>query len=157
MERYKMTQQNIVPPVPNIVGLNSTKVEETIEILSVMGNYPDFVRTDAQKHYFNVMFAKIKANGTVLNSADKFALGMLALNMALVDSAMQSIDDEGYDKEVQGDRNMIVKKNPACERLDKAQAQVNFYLKEFGMTPNSRPKELTPTDNSGASDGFDKV
>ena len=146
-----------VPPMPELPEENSVTVFETEEILEKLGNYPDFIRTDLQRQYYNGMYDKIKSNGTVMTGVDSYALGMLSFNLALVDECAWSIDREGLTLEVQGDRNVITKKNPALEVLKDAQSAVRFYLKEFGMTPNSRGKELNPQANNESNDGFDKV
>jgi hypothetical protein len=117
--------------------------------------YPNFIITELQIFYYQSMYDQIKDNGTVIQSVDTYGLGMLAFNMALVDDCNYSIANNGMNMEYQGDRKMVLKRNPALDVLKDAQAAVRFYLKEFKMTPTSRGKVLSAGNNS--DDGFDDV
>jgi len=117
--------------------------------------YPNFIITELQVFYYQSMYDQIKDNGTVMQSVDTYGLGMLAFNMALVDDCNYSIANKGMNMEYQGDRKMVLKRNPALDVLKDAQAAVRFYLKEFKMTPTSRGKILSAGNNT--DDGFDDV
>jgi|TARA_R110000744_G_scaffold331953_1_gene437379 hypothetical protein len=117
--------------------------------------YPNFIITELQVFYYQSMYDQIKDNGTVVTSVDTYGLGMLAFNMALVDDCNYSIANKGMNMEYQGDRKMVLKRNPALDVLKDAQAAVRFYLKEFKMTPTSRGNVLSVSNNS--DDGFDEV
>lgn len=103
---------------------------------------PDFVRSELQLRYYREMYHKIDQNGTPTKSVDVYALGMLAINLALIDECLLEISNDGMSVKHQGDRKEVTKKNPAIDLMDKAQAAVRFYLKEFKMTPSSRGKIL---------------
>jgi hypothetical protein len=121
----------------------------------IRDGYPNFIITELQIFYYQSMYDQIKDNGTVIQSVDTYGLGMLAFNMALVDDCNCSIANNGMNMEYQGDRKMVLKRNPALDVLKDAQAAVRFYLKEFKMTPTSRGKVLSGGNNS--DDGFDDV
>ena len=53
---------------------------------------------------------------------------------------------------VQGDRNVVTKKNPARDALEKIRPQSMRLMKEFNMTPSSR-KSVGSTLPSGTNDG----
>lgn len=121
--------------------------------------FPNFILTDLQIHYYQTMYDQIMKNGTMVENVDTNALGMLALNLALVDECTFSIEEDGMSMEYKGDRKMVLKRNPALDVLKDAQAAVRFYLKEFKMTPGSRGKSLDMGGGkTGASDdGFDDI
>lgn len=125
---------------------------------NIRNSWPEFIVTELQVNYYQQMYDKIEDNGTPIQDTDIYALGMLALNMALVDQCNESIQISGMNMEYRGDRKMVLKRNPALDILKDAQAAVRFYLKEFKMTPNSRGKQLGDGNKPGSqSDGFDKV
>ena len=139
-----------LPPVPEVFK----KEVVTKKIDDMIVHMPDFIRTDLQTMYYHSMYIKIKDSGLVTDARDVYALGMLAVNLALVDEATLDLANKGFHMEVQGDRNKIMKKNPALDVLKDAQSNVRAYLKEFKMTPATRAKQLdTGSPNSG-DDGF---
>lgn len=123
--------------------------------MSIRENYPDFITTTKQISYYQGTYDKLVENEVVLQTQDSFALGLMAVNLALVDIAMADIELNGVNIEVQGDRNRVTKPNPANNVLKDAQTNLRFLLKEFRMSPNSRGKDLVV--NKGVSDGFDDV
>lgn len=140
--------------IPNLV------VDNVIDLSAetIRNNPPEYIRTERQLHYYRTMYDQIKLNGTVIEKVDSAALGMLAVNLALVDSATAAIQNDGFNIEVQGDRNTITKKNPALDVLKDAQTNVKFYLAQFKMTPASRTKQLsTGSGRTDSSDGFEQV
>ena len=58
---------------------------------------------------------------------------------------------------MQGDRNVIMKANPAVATLQKLQVHIKAMFKEFNMTPNSRGKTSQGVESGAADDGFGKV
>ena len=148
-----------LPPLPEKTKENEDKQVDDRILLGGIEVPPKFIRTDLQLQYYRDTLQKIKKNGTVLQNVDADGLGMLALNLAIVDECMADIADKGIHIEVQGDRNVVTKKNPAVDMLDKAQSAIRFYLKEFKMTPNSRGKTLGGGGNPAERDDdeFDKV
>lgn len=120
--------------------------------------WPEFIITELQVNYYQQMYDKIEDNGTPMQNTDTYALGMLALNMALVDECNESIQMLGMNMEYRGDRKMVLKRNPALDILKDAQAAVRFYLKEFKMTPTSRGRQLGDGNKPGnQNDGFNEV
>jgi P27 family predicted phage terminase small subunit len=136
---------------PEVVIVDRTK-------LGVKDGYPNFVRSELQVFYYQAMYEQIVSNSTILKSVDSYGLGMLAINLALIDECNLSIETTGMNNEYQGDRKMVLKRNPALDVLKDAQAAVRFYLKEFNMTPASRSKILSPGGPMGKQDdGFDEI
>jgi len=126
--------------------------------LSVKDGYPNFVRTKKQIDYYQEMYETIVCNGTILKSVDLYGLGILAINLALIDECNLSIFNDGLNMEYKGDRKMISKRNPALDVLKDAQTAVRFYLKEFNMTPASRSRILDPSGPMGKQDdGFEEI
>lgn len=125
---------------------------------TMRNTWPEFIITELQVKYYQQMYGKIEDNGTPIQETDVYALGMLALNMALVDECNESIQMYGMSMEYRGDRKMVLKRNPALDILKDAQAAVRFYLKEFKMTPNSRGRQLGGGTTPGQqNDGFEGV
>lgn len=134
-------------PKPIMVETKKVKVDDMII------HMPAFIKTELQISYYHSMYVKIKDSGLVTDTRDVYALGMLAVNLALVDEATQDLCEKGFHMEVQGDRNKIMKKNPSLDVLKDAQSNVRAYLKEFKMTPATRSKQLD-TGNPDGDDGF---
>lgn len=114
-----------------------THVESPL-IMSIRENPPTFIRTDEQLAYYHQMYDDLAATRTELQYKDRNSLGMLAVNIALFDECMESITEDGWTITYQGDRKEVTKANPAVATLKDAQMAVRHYLKEFGMSPNSR-------------------
>lgn len=141
-----------LPPVPTPI----MPVKDNSKDI-MMFHMPDFLRTKLQKYYYHSMYSKIKDSGLVTDSRDVYALGMLAVNLALVDEATEDLQNNGFHLRVQGDRNMISKKNPALDVLKDAQSNVRAYLREFKMTPATRAKQLDTGNGNSGHDGFDDL
>ena len=160
-----MMELPALPALPRVTEQYAEEYDETEERYArtitdrtkfgIRDAYPNFIITELQVFYYQSMYDQIKDNGTVMQSVDTYGLGMLAFNMALVDDCNYSIANKGMNMEYQGDRKMVLKRNPALDVLKDAQAAVRFYLKEFKMTPTSRGKVLSAGNNS--DDGFDEV
>lgn len=125
--------------------------------LAIREAYPNFITSKLEIFYYQAMYDQIKKNGETMQSVDTYALGMLALNLSLVNECNVSIQEKGMNMEYQGDRKMVLKRNPALDVLKDAQAAVRFYLQQFNMTPKSRGLVLTPGAGLDDDDGFGEV
>ena len=91
-----------------------------------------------------------------LQFQDRHALAELAVMICEMNYLRQSIKDDGAAMKVQGDRNIVTKKNPALDAIEKLRPAILRLMKEFKMTPNSRGKTFGPSGGQ-AEDGFDDV
>ena len=110
----------------------------------IIDSPPPFIKTDNQYNYYNSVYTLLIDNGVPLKSQDKYALGMLAYNLAMIDYCSDSIETDGLMMDKQGDRHIIAKKNPAIEMQKEAQTAVRHYFTQFQMSPNSRGSVLNP-------------
>jgi len=99
---------------------------------------PDFVRTKEQKKYFRDVLNELNSNNIAIKSVDRFSLGTLAINLALIDECMISLTTDGAVMESATDKGITRKANPCLQLLRDAQLAVRAYYKEFQMSPNSR-------------------
>ena len=107
------------------------------------------------ERYWSIL-ADITNNGVVLKYQDRHALGELAVSLCEMDRLRKELKTNGEALEVQGDRHVITKKNPARDALEKLRAPVLRLLKDFQMTPASRGKTYGPTAGD-INDGFHDV
>lgn len=120
-------------------------------------NPPDFLRTDEELNYYHQLHDDLVQNRTALQYKDRHSLGMLAANMAIIDLCNDSLTTDGLTITYQGDRKEITKANPAMGLMDKAQISVRHYLREFGMSPNSRTSSISlPSGSESATGKMDK-
>lgn len=136
---------------PHIINLDAP-VESRI-----LSERPNFIRSDAEIRYYKDCYQRIKENGVNTKTIDTYALGMLALNMALVEESTLSIQSEGFMVGCHTERGLIYRRNPALDVLDKSQTAIKFYLKQFNMTPQARGKEYAAGGNDVIDDAFDQV
>lgn len=115
---------------------------EPREINEIRDLPPSFIRTEDELKYYHELYDILIKNGQAIEERDKFGLGMLAFNYAQVDTLSLELVN-GVHLQVQGDRQIVSKKNPAIDAMEKVQQQIKFWSKEFRMTPNSRGKTLT--------------
>lgn len=122
-------------------------------------NIPQLVRSDEQIYYYNWIVDLLNDNDVPIKLQDAPAIATFALNLALLDECASSISQHGMMMEVQGDRHMISKVNPAVALQKEAQTALRFYYKEFQLSPNSRGSGGThiPNPKAGKDDGFDDV
>lgn len=99
---------------------------------------PLFVRTPEQKKYFKAVLAELNANNIELKTIDTFALGTLAINLALIDESMISLAEDGAIMESATEKGITRKANPCLGLLRDAQLAVRAFYKEFQMSPSSR-------------------
>ena len=126
---------------------------------SVRKNHPKAVRTIEQIEQYRTLYDDITANGTVIQYADRHALGLLACMVCQYDQLSQDLMENGAANEVQGDRAMITKKNPAGDLLLRLAPQIKAMFAEFKMTPASRGKTFGGTGETPKTvdDGFGEI
>ena len=101
-------------------------------------NPPRFIRTHDQIEYYVEVIDLFVDNGIPIRDQDIFAIGTLALNLALLDECSVSISEDGMMMETQGDRNIVTKVNPAVAMQKEAQGALRYYFDRFLMTPSAR-------------------
>lgn len=126
-------------------------------MFDIRSNPPEFIRNNEQLFYYQDIHDKLKHAGVLLKIQDSYSLGMLAINLAILDKCNQNILDDGMQITMQGDRNLITKVNPAVSIAKEAQNLVKHYLKEFQMSPKSRGTNAGFNINPLADDGFDQL
>lgn len=99
---------------------------------------------------YRTLYRDITSNGVELQYNDRHALGELAVTMVECEALRKELYDNGEYLEVQGDRNVVTKKNPARDALEKIRPKLYQLMKEFKMTPASRGTKSTG--GSGGSD-----
>lgn len=125
---------------------------------SIRENPPASVVTYEQKNLFKTLYDDITENGVVLKYHDRHGLGELAVIMCEMNDLRTHLRDNGEWLKVQGDRNVIHKKNPSREALEKIRPTMMRLMKEFQMTPNSRGKQVSGiVENPSQQDGWDQV
>ena len=141
-----------LPPVPMVPRFEPTEDQKIIAAM------PEFVNTERSQYWYKYAYHKIKEHGTPVEKVDTLALGRLACNLMLVEKCEESINTDGIQVAVSGDRGHIVhKKNPALDLLNRAESLVKQYFKEFKMTPQSRGRQLSTGEGSDLDDGFDDI
>lgn len=110
----------------------------------IIDSPPPFVRTPSQLEYYSNVYTLLVDNGVPLKTQDKYAIGMLAYNLAIIDYCSDSIDEDGTMIEMDGDRGKVSKKNPAIEMQKDAQTAVRHYFTQLQMSPSSRGSVLNP-------------
>ncbi len=105
---------------------------------SLKNSIPNFLRTDEQIGYYNEVIDTLVLAQTPIRDQDCYSIGMLALNLALMDDCANSIAEHGMMMQVRGDRAVISKVNPAVALQKEAQTALRFYFDRFQMSPNSR-------------------
>lgn len=105
------------------------------------------------------LYDDVTHNGTTIQFVDRHALGELAVTMCEMNRLREELMEKGESIESQGDRNMVTKKNPARDALQKLYPIMMKLFSEFKMTPNSRGKNFSGKGESGRSsaDGFDQI
>lgn len=111
--------------------------------MNIREDWPDFVRSDEEIHYYQTTYDDLIAAKVQLEYRDRHLLGVLASNLNIMDIANDSLSSDGLVQTHQGDRKEVTKTNPAVAMYDKAVARVIQCLKEFGMSPNSRTSSFS--------------
>lgn len=114
------------------------------------------VSMDEHEQYWSLL-ADMVDNGVTLEYQDRVALGELAVSLCEMNRLRQELKEKGESIEVQGDRNVVTKKNPARDALEKLRPAFLRLLKEFKMTPVSRGGKTYGPTSGNTSDGFEDV
>lgn len=122
----------------------------------IKNNPPKSVVDMDEHNQYWTLLDDITNNGVVLEYQDRHSLGELAVSICEMNRLRHELKDKGESMEVQGDRNVVTKKNPARDALEKLRAPVLRLMKEFKMTPSSRGKTYGPA-GGDKNDGFDEV
>ena len=121
-------------------------------------NPPTSVSTFEHRQTYMTYYDDLTENGVILQYHDRHSLGELAVITCEMNELREELRTTGEYIEVQGDRNMITKKNPARDALEKLRPQQLRLMKEFKMTPNSRGKQVAVPESQGANaDGWADV
>lgn len=121
---------------------------------------PDFLKHKSELAYYHSIIDLLTDNDIPILAQDSYALGTFATNLYLLEICSQEIIDNGVMLNVNGDRGMITKVNPAISLQKDVQTALRFYYVKFQMTPDSRGKGLTITPGSlkgKDTDGFEGV
>ena len=116
----------------------------------------DFMKPLAVLKY-RELYDDITENGMKLSYQHRHALGELAITMVEVNYLRQCLLRDGDMIEMQGDRNIIKKRNPARETLEKIRPGLLRMLKEFKLTPSSSPTAHGPESQGENVDGFNDI
>ena len=122
----------------------------------IKNNPPKSVVDMDEHNQYWTLLDDITNNGVVLEYQDRHSLGELAVSICEMNRLRHELKDKGESMEVQGDRNVVTKKNPARDALEKLRAPVLRLMKEFKMRPSSRGKTYGPA-GGYKNDGFDEV
>lgn len=126
---------------------------------SVRDNPPSSVSDFEIGDLYRTLYDDITHNGTTIQFVDRHALGELAVTLCEMNRLRVELADKGESIETQGDRNMITKKNPARDALQKLYPIMMKLFGEFKMTPGSRGKNFSGKGESKQTkdDGWDDV
>ena len=121
-------------------------------------NPPESVFTFDQTQMYKTLYDDMTENGVLLQYHDRHALGELAVINCEMNDLRKDLRLNGESIEVQGDRNMVTKKNPARDALEKIRPHQIRLMKEFKMTPNSRKAtQGVPESQGNKDDGWGDV
>lgn len=109
---------------------------------SLIANPPRFIRSEEQYNYYCEVVRLLTDAKVAIRDQDVFAIGMLALNLALMDECATSITDEGMMLKTDGSRATVSKVNPAVAMQKEAQTALRFYFDRFQMSPSSRGNSI---------------
>jgi len=125
----------------------------------IRNNPPMSIVTFEQGQMYKTLYDDITENGILLQYHDRHGLGELAAIMCEMNDLRAEIRKDGESMEVQGDRNVVTKKNPARDALEKIRPHQIRLMKEFKMTPNSRKTTAMGGVHGGPDkqDGYDDI
>ncbi|MGB0938906.1 MAG: P27 family phage terminase small subunit [Colwellia sp.] len=109
---------------------------------TLKNNPPAFLRTEQQLDYYNQVIDLLVDSKVPIREQDSFAIGTMALNLALLDECAESIADHGMMMNLNNGRGGVAKVNPAVAMQKEAQTALRFYYPQFQMSPNSRGNNL---------------
>lgn len=129
-----------------------------IYMSGIRKNPPESVNTFEQVQMYKTIYDDLTENGVLLQYHDRHGLGELAVIMCEMNELRSDLRLNGEWCEVQGDRNVIKKKNPSRDALEKIRPQCFRLMKEFKMTPSSRGKQVGVVESAGSNeDGWGDV
>jgi len=99
---------------------------------------PAFIRSQKQIQYYCQSIDLLVDAGIAIRDQDIYSIGMMAMNLALIDDCAESLERDGMMMEVEGDRGYVTKTNPAVAMQKEAQTALRFYFDRFQMSPHSR-------------------
>ena len=121
----------------------------------IRSNPPESVNTFEQGQMYKILYDDMTENGVLLQYHDRHALGELAVINCEMNDLRADLRKNGESIEVQGDRNVVTKKNPARDALEKIRPHQIRLMKEFKMTPSSRKANTGVPEHQGdKDDGF---
>ena len=124
----------------------------------IRNNPPDSVVDFEQVNMYKTLYDDITENGVHLKYHDRHTLGELAVILCEINTLRAELRREGESMKVQGDRNVVTKKNPARDALEKIRPHSLRLMKEFKMTPSSRgAKDLIGPESGDKSDGYGEI
>ena len=131
-------------------------------LMDIRANPPDVVRgfmPPKALMKYRELYDDITSSGLILEYQDRHSLGELAMMIVESDKLRQSLASDGESLEVQGDRNMVTKKNPARDALDKLRPHIHRYYAAFGMMPSARRSKVNQPPHQGKTedDGFGAI
>lgn len=101
---------------------------------------------------YRELYRDIIGAGTELQYSDRHALGDLAVMIVESEVLRDSLYEVGDAMEVNGDRgNLVTKKNPARDALEKLRPKIHMMMREFKMTPGSRKSVIRNPGSGGSS------
>ena len=127
---------------------------------SLKKNPPSFLRTQDQFTYYIQVIDLLVLAQVPIRDQDSFAIGTLALNLALLDECAESIDTDGMMMNVNNGRGGVQKVNPAVAMQKEAQTALRYYYDRFQMSPSSRGNSIgaglqpKPKDDKGGIGGI---
>jgi hypothetical protein len=114
----------------------------------IRNNPPESVVSFEERQMYKTLYDDITDNGVLLQYHDRHPLGELAVIICEMNTLRAEIRKSGESMQVQGDRHVVTKKNPARDALEKIRPQAMRLMKEFNMTPSSRKSPSTNPGNS---------
>lgn len=126
------------------------------EVERIRMNPPKSVVDHEEHEMYWSLLDDITNNGITLKYQDRHALGEFAAMSCEVIRLRAELKENGESMKVQGDRNVVTKRNPARDALEKLRAPLLRMMKEFQMTPSSRGKTYGPQ-GGNTDDGFNEV
>lgn len=109
---------------------------------SLKNNPPAFLRSNEQlTYYFDLIDTMVLAK-TPIRDQDSYAIGLMALNLCLMDDCATTLEEDGMMMRVSGDRGIVSKINPAVSLQKDAQTALRYYFDRFQMSPSSRGNSI---------------
>lgn len=125
---------------------------------NVRDNPPDTVITNDEYLKYIELYDDITENGIGIQYSHRHSLAELAVQLVEMKALRIDLNNTGETLEVQGDRNVVTKRNPSRDALDKLRTSTARLFREFRMTPNSVTKTgVTIPNKDKTGDGWDDI